>query len=176
MAIYNHKNCGAAYGADPLNIFGSGFAPEFVSYSSLQQQNQALAVENAILKADASTDKKLVEVYTALRNVDKAQDEKTAALSSRVLALETAAPLREQILMGQVQSVANSVSDLASSTSTQIANVQAQGAAAVASSTAGLQYQINCLQNTLHGIVKTVVPNDKVCPGWGGVTVTPATT
>lgn len=38
---------------------------------------------------------------------------------------------------------------------------------------------IACLQgqvNTLMGLTKTVVPNTSVCPGWGNVTVTPATT
>lgn len=38
---------------------------------------------------------------------------------------------------------------------------------------------LNCMQNqinTLLGLTKTVVPNTSVCPGWGNVTVTPATT
>ena len=38
---------------------------------------------------------------------------------------------------------------------------------------------INCLQGqiaTLMGLTKTVVPNSNVCPGWGNVTITPATT
>lgn len=32
------------------------------------------------------------------------------------------------------------------------------------------------VQTTLGGIVKCVVPNANVCPGWGDVTITPATT
>lgn len=35
-----------------------------------------------------------------------------------------------------------------------------------------------CLQNQvaqLQGMTKLVVPNSSVCPGWGAVTVTPAT-
>lgn len=38
---------------------------------------------------------------------------------------------------------------------------------------------INCIQNQvaqLYGITKLVVPNTSVCPGWGNVTITPATT
>jgi hypothetical protein len=38
---------------------------------------------------------------------------------------------------------------------------------------------VACMQgqiNTLLGLTKTVVPNTSVCPGWGDVTVTPATT
>ena len=33
-----------------------------------------------------------------------------------------------------------------------------------------------CIQNQLAAITKTVVPNTAVCPGWGNVTITPATT
>lgn len=38
---------------------------------------------------------------------------------------------------------------------------------------------INCIQNNiaqLYGLTKLVVPNTSVCPGWGKVTITPATT
>jgi hypothetical protein len=38
---------------------------------------------------------------------------------------------------------------------------------------------INCLQNqvnTLMGLTKVVIPNTSICPGWGNVTVAPATT
>ena len=38
---------------------------------------------------------------------------------------------------------------------------------------------INCIQGqiaTLQSITKVVVPNTSVCPGWGSVTITPATT
>lgn len=39
--------------------------------------------------------------------------------------------------------------------------------------------RINCLSNrvsTIEGLTKVVVPNASVCPGWGNVTITPATT
>ena len=38
---------------------------------------------------------------------------------------------------------------------------------------------LNCMQNQINqllGITKIVVPNSSVCPGWGNVTITPATT
>lgn len=38
---------------------------------------------------------------------------------------------------------------------------------------------INCMQGQiaqLQGLTKLVVPNTSVCPGWGNVTITPATT
>lgn len=38
---------------------------------------------------------------------------------------------------------------------------------------------MQCIQNQvqqLYGITKLVVPNTSVCPGWGNVTITPATT
>lgn len=38
---------------------------------------------------------------------------------------------------------------------------------------------LNCMQQqiaALQGLTKLVVPNSSVCPGWGNVTVTPATT
>ena len=36
--------------------------------------------------------------------------------------------------------------------------------------------QINGLQAVLNSITKVVIPNSSVCPGWGNVTITPATT
>lgn len=39
-----------------------------------------------------------------------------------------------------------------------------------------LGQQVNCLQQVLGSITKTVVPNSAVCPGWGDVTVTATTT
>lgn len=38
--------------------------------------------------------------------------------------------------------------------------------------------RLNCLSNrvaALEGVTKLVVPNTSVCPGWGNVTITPAT-
>lgn len=98
--------------------------------------------EIAQLKADKATDAKLVEVYKDLRALDKAQDAVISSLKDRVSAIETAAPLREQIVLGQVQSVAQTV----------------------AASNAQVQTQIAGIQATLSGITKTIVPATSVCP------------
>ena len=98
--------------------------------------------EIAQLKADKATDAKLVEVYKDLRALDKAQDAAISGLKDRVSAIETAAPLREQLVLGQVQSVAQSV----------------------ASANAQVQSQIAGIQASLAGITKTIVPATAVCP------------
>lgn len=128
------------------NALGGGCSAQNGTIATLMQ-------ENAILKADAATDKKLVDVYTQLRAQDKAQDKLSYDIDKRLTALETAAPLREQILTGRIDNVA----------------LVAQNGINVNSAA------IQCLQNTVNGLTKTVVPNSSVCPGWGNVTISPAT-
>lgn len=41
---------------------------------------------------------------------------------------------------------------------------------------ARMDERLKCLTRTVDGITKVVVPNTSVCPGWGNVTITPATT
>lgn len=98
--------------------------------------------EIAQLKAERSTDAKVADVYTALRNQDKAQDVLISGLKDRIAALEVAAPLREQIVLGKVQEVAQSVACLSANTQSQLA----------------------CITATLSGITKTIVPASAVCP------------
>jgi hypothetical protein len=62
--------------------------------------------------------------------------------------------LREQILKGDIDKVA------------LMANT----------GLTALQGTVTCMQNTLNAITKTVIPNTAICPGWGNVTITPATT
>ena len=128
------------------NVLGGGCAAQNGTVAALMN-------ENAILKADAATDKKLVDVYTQLRAQDKAQDVLSYDIDKRLTALETSAPLREQILSGRIDNVA----------------LVAQNGINVNSAA------IQCLQNTVNGLTKTVVPNSSVCPGWGNVTISPAT-
>lgn len=52
---------------------------------------------------------------------------------------------------------------------TQVEMAATNGISTLASAVANVQ-------STLSGITKTVVPNTSVCPGWGNVTITPATT
>lgn len=60
----------------------------------------------------------------------------------------------------------------------QISNLQSQiSQQAVYNAT--VNGTLSCMQQQiaqLQGLTKLVVPNDSVCPGWGNVTVTPATT
>lgn len=138
-----------ALGAGMLNgnlggIFGN---------NSTQQQISSLQMDNAILKASNSVDTKLVDVYTTLRTMDKNQDAVIAAIDKRLAAIETAAPLREQIVLGQVNSVAQSLAS----------NVTALNAS-IASNTASLQSEISCIQKTLGGITATYVPATQVTP------------
>jgi hypothetical protein len=112
----------------------------------------SLMMENSILKANADTDKKLVEVYTALRTQDKEQDVLSYSLDKRVTALETAAPLREQIMSQKIDNVALIAQNGIASNSLAIQN----------------------LQTTVNSIVTPVIKNSTVCPGWGNVTITPS--
>ena len=133
-------------------LFSGGFGGLFGN-NSTQQQLSSLQMENAILKANAETDTKLVDVYTELRKQDKTQDSVIAAIDKRLSAVETAAPLREQIVLGQVNAVAQS---LASNVAAINANI--------ASNTAALQCEISCIQKTLGGITATYVPASQVTP------------
>ena len=98
--------------------------------------------EIALLKAEVNTNNKLAEVYTELRKRDKEQDAIVAGIDKRLAAIETAAPLREQIVLGKVGEVATLAT-------TGLAN---------------LGSQVTCLANAVAGITKTVVPITAVCP------------
>jgi hypothetical protein len=96
----------------------------------------------ALLEADKYTDQKLVEVYKDLRGIDKEQSVVLGNLASRVAAIETAAPLREQILCGKIG---------------EVATLATNGINCLTS-------QVNCLATTVAGITKSVVPITAVCP------------
>ena len=96
----------------------------------------------ALLEADKYTDQKLVEVYKDLRGVDKEQSIVIGNLASRIAAIETAAPLREQILCGKIG---------------EVATLATNGINCLTS-------QVNCLAATVAGITKSVVPISAVCP------------
>lgn len=119
------------------------------------QQNAVFALmnENTKLKADADTDQKLTTVYTTLRQMDKTQDKELADLDKRLSAIETAAPLREQIVLDKINTVASTAQYGISANATAIQN----------------------LQNTVNSITKLSIPNSACCPGWGSVTITPVT-
>ena len=98
--------------------------------------------EIALLRADKYTDQKLVEVYKDLRAQDKAQDAVIGNLATRIAAIETAAPLREQIVLGKIG---------------EVATLATNGINCLTS-------QVSCLAATVAGITKSVVPITAVCP------------
>lgn len=117
--------------------------------------------EIALLKAEVSTNEKLSTVYAELRKMDKAQDATISSIDSRLAAIETAAPLREQIVLGKI----GEVSTLATNGLTTLGS------------------QINCLATQVANITKTVVPITAVCPqpmpqynSWTAPTTTTTTT
>lgn len=137
MATYNNDNPTPATGiagtvlgsvgtALGLGLFGNGNG--FLGMggnASTQKEMQALAIENAVLKADSATDKKLVEVYNALFRNDKEMNAKIDGINARVLALETAAPLKEQLTDQKIARVTDSMTCCCNAANTAIANLQA---------------------------------------------------
>lgn len=70
------------------------------------------------------------------------------------------------------------IADVYERLSTKISGVEA-GLSAQAVYNATNTATINCIQGQvaqLFGLTKLVVPNTSVCPGWGNVTITPAST
>lgn len=132
----------------------------------------ALQAEVAELKAEKYSDKAAAEAYKASVAMAEKLDDKWAAqlgevtrevadsrvreaeLRGQLKCMEENAVLRQQIVEGKINEVAltasNGINQLAAT--------------------------VNCLANTLNSITKVVVPNASVCPGWGNVTITPATT
>lgn len=96
----------------------------------------------ALLEADKYTDQKLVEVYKDLRGIDKEQSAVIGNLASRLAAIETAAPLREQLVLGKIG---------------EVATLATNGINCLTS-------QVNCLAATVAGITKSVVPISAICP------------
>lgn len=98
--------------------------------------------EIALLNAKLETRQEVSEVYALLRRRDQEQDAKTAAIESRVLAIETAAPLREQLVLQKVECLSNSVAQGFKSVDCALGNLAA----------------------TVGAITQTVVPKSAICP------------
>lgn len=155
MAVYENNNeyaskgvAGAGLGlgiaGTAIGLLGSngGFGGLF---GNSQSSTIALAqkdAEIALLKAGQETDKKLVDVYNTLFKNDKEMTAKVDGINARVLALETAAPLKEQIVDQKIARVADSMTCCCNAANASIAR----------------------LNDTVGLITKTVVPKDVVCP------------
>lgn len=103
----------------------------------------------AELNAEKYSDKVGIEVFKAARE----SDAKTNARFEEIARTIADMRVREAQTAGKI--------DLVAATANQ--GIAANSAA------------IACLQNTVSSITKIVVPNSSICPGWGNVTITPAT-
>lgn len=132
--------------------------------SSLQAENGMLKAENyadrGILdayKQSVADNKELrSEMYAYIKPLaEEASNNRVniAKLEAELKCCCEKQELREQILAGKINEVA------------LVSNGKFNA----------LDQTIACMQNTLSGITKTVVPNSAICPGWGEVKVTPVT-
>lgn len=140
-------------------------ATELQYVSSLQAENAMLKAENysdkgtlEAYKQSVADNKELrAEMYAFIKPLaEEAAQNKVniATLQAKLDCCCEKQELREQIMHEKIDKVA------------LMAN---NGITALAGT-------VNCLQNYVNGITKVVVPNTAVCPGWGNVTITPATT
>ena len=160
---YNGGLLGGILGGNNCAGRAAGIA-ELQYVSSLQSENAMLKAENysdkSILEAykqSVADNKELrTEMYAFIKPLaeESAQNKVTiAALQAELKCCCEKQELREQIMHEKIDKVA------------LMAN---NGITALAGT-------VNCLQSYVNGITKVVVPNTAVCPGWGNVTITPAT-
>ena len=103
----------------------------------------------AELNAEKYSDKVGIEVFKAARESDAKTNSRFEEIARTIADMR----VREAQTAGKI--------DLVAATANQ--GIAANSAA------------IACLQNTVSSITKIVVPNSSICPGWGNVTITPAT-
>jgi hypothetical protein len=106
----------------------------------------------AELESQMYTDSKVKELYSHIYGENKELNLFLSGLDRRVTAIETATPLRAQIVDQQIARVTDQVACCCTATNTAIANLQA----------------------AINSVTKTVVPNSNICPGWGNITITPS--
>lgn len=130
------------FGGGLLNgVFGGGCNAAAQNSAAVYELSRKDS-EIALLNAKLETRSEVSEVYSVLRERDKEQDAKTAALESRVLAMETASPLREQLVLQKIDCLAKETKH---GFETVGASIAALGA-------------------TVGSITKLVVPKSAVCP------------
>ncbi len=104
----------------------------------------------AELQAEKYADKTGIEVYKAARESDAKINARFEEIARTIADMR----VREAQTAGKIDLVAATANNGISANTAAIA----------------------CLQATVNSITKVVVPNSAICPGWGNVTVTPATT
>lgn len=95
-----------------------------------------------------------------------------AAQSARIAELETEVKLRDAntFTMGEMGKLRDYVDNKFARVEHELCDQKVYNAT--------LNGAVGCIQNQiaqLMGLTKLVIPNTSVCPGWGNVTVTPAT-
>lgn len=132
----------------------------------------ALQAEVAELKAEKYADKASAESYKASVAMAEKLDDKWTAQLGEVTREVADSRVREAELKGKIECI-----EKTSVLEKQILEGKINEVALTASNGINtLTATVNCLANTLNSITKVVVPNASVCPGWGNVTITPATT
>jgi hypothetical protein len=96
-----------------------------------------------------------------------------AAQSARIAELETEVKLRDAntFTMGEMSKLRDYVDGRFGAVEAQLCEQRVYNAT--------LNSSVSCIQSQiaqLAGLTKIVIPNTSVCPGWGNVTVAPATT
>lgn len=108
-----------------------------------QNEIGKLRSEIATLQSEKYSDGKVQELYNFITGENKELNKFLFNIDKRITAVETAAPLREQILRGEIAQVA------------QTANCCCQQ----------LTAQLQAMNATLAAITKIGVPNSVLCPG-----------
>jgi hypothetical protein len=96
-----------------------------------------------------------------------------AAQNAKISELETEIKLRDAnfYTIGEIDKLRSYVDNRFTAVEHEICDQRVYNATANAT--------ISCIQGQvaqLMGLTKTVIPNGSICPGWGNVTITPATT
>ncbi len=134
-----------------LNNNGNGILGGLLGGNSMANNAYIDSLNSRIaeLQAEKYSDKVGIEVYKAARVSDKEINARFESIASEIADMR----VREAQTAGKM--------DLIAATATQ----------GIATNSAA----ITALQTLVASITKTVVPNTSVCPGWGNVTITPAT-
>lgn len=95
-----------------------------------------------------------------------------ASQSARIAELETEVKLRDAntFTMGEMGKLRDYVDNKFAAVNAELCEQRVYNATNIAT--------VNCLSGQvaqLLSLTKTVIPNSSICPGWGNVTVTPAT-
>lgn len=106
--------------------------------------NAAKDAHIAKLESEKYTDEKVLQSRDKLFDLNEKLIGKIVDLDKQVASLQTALPLREQLLNQKIECCCQQTNTA-----------------------------LQALSQTVASITKLVVPNTSVCPGWGNVTITP---